>query len=485
MSSDSLKSQALHGTIWSFVERFSTQAVNFVLTIIMARLLTPNDYGLIGMLAIFISLSQVFIDGGFSTALVQRQDRTDEDFSTVFYINLSVSVVIYLILFLCAPLIANFYEQPLLVPITRVYSINLIINSLVAVNKTKLVIKVDFKTQSKISLLAAILSGIMGIVAALNDLGVWALVVQMLAQAVFNVIFSFWFVKWFPARVFSKDSFRKLFKFGSKLLVAQIISNIYSNIYNVVIGKKFTSSDLGFYTRAHQFALFAGGNISQILQRVTFPLLSQIQDDDKRLLDVYKKYLQLVTFIVFPLIMMMFGSAKPLILILLGDKWSGCIILLQIMSFSCLWDCVILSNLNLLYVKGRSDLILKLEIIKKSIAFFILVISMFFDLIIVCVGQAVYSLIALYLNTIYTKKILNYGFITQMKEILPWLMLSVAIGFEGFFICNALANEYLSFVTAVSVCAVTYIGIAFCLKFEPLNQIIILVKGKYKLWKKR
>ncbi|MBR4677201.1 MAG: lipopolysaccharide biosynthesis protein [Bacteroidales bacterium] len=480
MNFDNLKSQAIHGTIWSFVERFSTQAVHFALTIIMARLLTPNDYGLIGMLAIFISLSQVFIDGGFSTALVQRQDRTDEDFSTVFYINLSVSVVIYLILFFCAPLIADFYEQPLLVSITRVYSINLIINSLVAVNKTKLVIKVDFKTQSKISLLVAILSGVLGIVAALNDVGVWALVVQMLAQAVFNVIFSFWFVKWFPAKVFSKKSFRKLFKFGSKLLVAQIISNIYSNIYNVVIGKKFTSSDLGFYTRAHQFALFAGGNISQILQRVTFPLLSQIQDNDKRLLDVYKKYLQLVTFIVFPLIMIMFGSAKPLILILLGDKWSGCIILLQIMSFSCLWDCVILSNLNLLYVKGRSDLILKLEIIKKSIAFSILVISMFFDLIIVCVGQAVYSLIALYLNTIYTKKILNYGFITQMKEILPWLLLSFVIGGLGVIICNTIENEYLAMIFSVTACLITYFGVSFLLKFTPLNVAVELVKEKIK-----
>lgn len=479
MSFENLKTQAIRGTFWSSIERFSTQIVQFVLTIIMARLLTPNDYGLIGMLAIFISLSQVFIDGGFSTALVQRQDRTNEDFSTVFYINLSMSIFLYLILFFCAPLIAYFYKQPLLVPITRIYSLNLIINSLVAVNKTKLVINVDFKTQSKISLLAAILSGVLGILAALKGFGVWALVVQLLTQAVFNVIFSFWYVKWFPAKVFSIKSFKKLFKFGSKLLVAQIISSIYSNIYNVVIGKRFTSSDLGFYTRADHFAMFAGGNISQIIQRVSFPLLSQIQDDDQRLLNVYKKYLQVVTFIIFPLIMLVFGTAKPMVLILLGEKWRGCILLLQILCFKYMWECVIQSNLNLLYVKGRSDLVLKLEVIKKSIAFTILAITLFFDLTVICIGQVIYALIALYLNTIYTKKILNYGFITQIKEILPWLILSLAIGFEGFFICNFLENKYLAFSVAIIACITTYIGIAFLLKFEPLKEVVNLVKEKF------
>ncbi len=478
MSFENLKTQAIRGTFWSSIERFSTQIVQFVLTIIMARLLTPNDYGLIGMLAIFISLSQVFIDGGFSTALVQRQDRTNEDFSTVFYINLSMSIFLYLILFFCAPLIAYFYKQPLLVPITRIYSLNLIINSLVAVNKTKLVINVDFKTQSKISLLAAILSGVLGILAALKGFGVWALVVQLLTQAVFNVIFSFWYVKWFPAKVFSIKSFKKLFKFGSKLLVAQIISSIYSNIYNVVIGKRFTSSDLGFYTRADHFAMFAGGNISQIIQRVSFPLLSQIQDDDQRLLNVYKKYLQVVTFIIFPLIMLVFGTAKPMVLILLGEKWRGCILLLQILCFKYMWECVIQSNLNLLYVKGRSDLVLKLEVIKKSIAFTILAITLFFDLTVICIGQVIYALIALYLNTIYTKKILNYGFITQIKEILPWLILSLAIGFEGFFICNFLENKYLAFSVAIIACIITYIGIAFLLNFEPLKETVNLVNEK-------
>lgn len=480
MNSTDLKSQAIHGTIWSFVERFSTQAVQFVLTIIMARLLTPNDYGLIGMLAIFISLSQVFIDGGFSTALIQRQDRTNEDFSTVFYINLSMSFLIYLLLFFCAPFIADFYNEPLLVPITRVYAINLIINSLVAVNKTKLVINVDFKTQSKISLLSAILSGLFGIAAALNDFGVWALVVQMLTQAVFNAVFSFYFVKWFPGRFFSKESFQKLFKFGSKLLIAQIISNIYSNIYSVVIGKKFTSTDLGYYTRAYQFAYLAGGNIAQIIQRVTFPLLSQIQDDDQRLINVYKKYLQLITFIVFPITMLLFGTAKPLIWILLGDKWSESTCLLQIMCFAFLWECVILLNLNLLYVKGKSELILKLEVIKKSIAFSILVVTMFFDLTIVCIGQVVYSLIALYLNTIFTKKILDYGFIRQLKEILPWLLLSFVIGFEAFFICKIFENNYVSFITAMFACLGTYIGIAYLLKFGPMKEVVKLVKEKRK-----
>lgn len=377
---DDLRSKATKGVFWSAVERYSVQGVQFLLQLVIARILSPHDYGLIGMLTIFMALSQVFIDGGFSNALIQKKDRDENDYSTVFHINLGISLVAYILLFLGAPYIASFYNQPLLTSITRVYSLNLIINSLVAVNKVKLIIAIDFKTQSKISLSAAIISGVAGIVCAYMGLGVWALVVQMMLNSMLNVILSFYFVSWFPKLIFSTKSFKRLFKFGSKLLIASIISSIYSNIYNLVIGKRFPASTLGLYTRGQQFAFFAGTNVSGILQRVSFPILSEIQDDDKRLVSAYKKYIGISTWAAFPLILGLCGVAKPLIFVLLTEKWASCVPFLQILCFAVLWDCVTLVNLNLLYVKGRSDWVLKLEIVKKTIAFSILVFSMFFNM---------------------------------------------------------------------------------------------------------
>ena len=476
MSEPNLRNQALNGTIWSFVERFSVQIVRFLLTIVIARLLTPDDYGLIGMLAIFISLSQVFIDGGLSSALVQKQDRTKEDYSTVFYANLIVSLVIYVLLFVSAPWIAEFYEQPLLTPITRVYTLDLILNSLIAVHRTILVIKVDFKTQSKISLISIVFSGLLGIWTAWIGWGVWALVIQLISQTLLNIILSVWYVRWWPSWTFSMKSFRQLFSFGSRLMVAKTIHNVYTSVYNLVIGKRFTSADLGYYTKATEFTTFAGGNISQILQRVTFPILSQIQDDDKRLLAIYQKYIKIISFVVFPLIMLMFGTAKPMIQILLTDKWLDCVILLQILSFKCMWDCVIQTNINLLYVKGRSDYAMKLEIVKKIIAFTILAITMFFNLVIICIGQVVYTFISVYMNCYYTKKILGYSFWDQIKDILPWLLLSFFIGFESLFITMLISMPWISFVGSLLTGGITYIAISALFKFEPYIETYNLVK---------
>lgn len=243
--SNNIKSQTIKGVVWSTIERFSMQGVQFLLGIIMARLLTPDDYGLIGMIFVFISISQVFIDGGFTNALIQKKNRNETDFSTVFYINLIISILFYIILYITAPFIAQYYEQPLLTDLTRVYSINLILNSLVAVNRTKLMIAVDFKTQTKISFTAALISGIIGVSCAYLGYGVWAIVIQALVAASLNIILSFYFVKWIPLWTFSIESFKNLFSFGSKLLVSSLISNVYSNLYVFVIGKKFSAHSLG------------------------------------------------------------------------------------------------------------------------------------------------------------------------------------------------------------------------------------------------
>ena len=426
-----LKEKTVRGVAWSFVERFSVQGVTLILELIIARIVGPDNFGLIAMLAIFMSVSQVFIDGGFSSALIQRQQRSEADFSTVFYINIGISLVLYLLLFLSAPAIAAFFKQPILALVTRVYSLNLVINSLVAVNKTKLTIAVDFKTQSKISFLSALLSGLVGVGLALLGWGVWAIVWQTIVCALLNVILSFYYVKWYPRARFSSDSFHRLFSFGSKLLVANLISAVYAKIYDVVIGKKFSAAQLGLYSRADKFNQFASSNISGILQRVSFPILSEIQDDDSRLLGAYRKYLQMSALVVFPIIMGLCGIARPLIQILLGQEWMGCVPLLQILSFAYLWDCVVIVNLNLIYVKGHSDYVLRLEIIKKSIAFAILFATLPFGLTVISLGRVVYALVSFYLNTYYTRKLLDYGFFTQLRELAPLIFLAMIVAALG------------------------------------------------------
>ena len=470
-----LKQQTIQGVAWSFIERFSVQSIHFITNIIMARLLTPADYGLIGMLAIFMSLSQVFIDGGLSSALVQTKHRDEVDFSTVFYINFTISLFLYIILFFAASFIASFYNQPLLTSIIRVYALNLIINSLVAVNKTKLVIAVDFKTQSKISLITAVISGCLGIYFAYSGLGVWALVIQMLSAAVVNVIVSIYYVRWYPHQLFSWRSFRRLFRFSSKLLAATIISSIYSNLYTLIIGKRFSASSLGYYTRADQFAQFTGTNISGILTRVCFPVLSSIQDDDNRLLLAYRRYIQVTAFIMFPIILLLCGVAKPLVLVLLGDKWSESIPLLQILSLAYLFNGIVLINLNLLYVKGRSDLVLRLEFIKKSIAFTILIVSMFFGVKAICIGMVVYSLIGFYLNTIYTKKLLRYGFGNQIKDIWQYFVAGTCVYLTSRVIIYIVPINIVSLIAASLFGIMIFFMLCKFMKLQAYNEIITIV----------
>lgn len=473
--SDDLKSRTFRGVFWSFFERFSVQGVQFVLGIVLARLLLPSDYGIIAMLAIFMSISQVFIDGGFSSALIQCSDRTARDYSTVFYMNLGISLLCYAALYLGAPAIAAFYDQPLLVPVTRVYALNLVLNSLVAVHRVQLTIDLNFKVQSKISLGAAVLSGLAGIAAAWAGWGVWALVVQMLCSAAVNVLLSYYYVRWLPGWTFSGASFRKLFLFGSKLLAASLINSVYTNLYTLVIGKKFPPASLGVYTRADQFAQFTSTNIAGILSRVFFPVLSRFQDDDERLKRVYSKYIQLSAFLVFPLILGLCGVARPLILLLLTEKWSGSILLLQILCAGCLWTCITTINLNLLYVKGRSDLVLRLEVIKKSVALLILLATIPFGLIAICAGLSVYSFLAFYMNTYYTRKLLDYGFLRQLRELFPYLFLSLVVLAEALLLSRFVESHLLSLILSLLLCSATYIVLGYLLRVSALDELFQLV----------
>ena len=456
---DNLKSQAIKGVAWSMVETYSGQIVQFAISIVLARLLSPDEFGLIGMLAIFIGLSTVFIDGGFSSALIQRKDRSQHDLSTVFIINTAMAILVYAVLFVSAPWIADFYNQPILKSIVRIYGLTLIIGSLGSTSSVQLTVKLDFKTLTKISLVSAILSGFVGIGMAYAGFGVWALVYQSILSSLFRLVLLFIYVKWIPRTGFSRESFRSLFSFSSRLFTASIISSVYDNITGAVIGKQFNSAALAYYNRAAGFNSLVNSNVTSVLGKVSYPLLSQIQDDTQRLKSVYQRYIQMSAFLTFPALMLLCAMAKPLVLVLLGAKWEETIILLQILSFGVMTDGVIVSNLNLIRVKGRSDVILKLESLKKTIAFSILTVSILMDSVLaICVGKAVYGgIIALYLNTLYTKKLFDYGFAEQFREYSPYLIISFLMLALGLGVSSLISNSWIALMAGVPVCVFFYL----------------------------
>ena len=476
--SDSLRSKTVKGVVWSSIERFSTQGVQFLIMIIMARLLTPKDYGLIGMLAIFLAVAQSLIDSGFSQALIRKQDRTDVDNSTVFYFNIVVSSALYLILFIAAPFVADFYNQPELTSVMRVVCLGVILNSLAVVQRALLTVRIDFKTQAKASLSAAVISGCIGIVLAYCGFGVWSLVVQQLLNLSVNTLLLWIFSKWRPIAVFSWKSFHELFAFGSKLLASGLLDTMYRNIYPIVIGKLFSASSLGHYTRAQQFSEFPSSNVTGIIQRVTYPILCGIQDETERLEAVYRKFLKLSAFIIFPLMIGMSAVARPFIDIVLGTQWGFCGQLLQIICFAMMWYPIHAINLNLLQVKGRSDLFLRLEIIKKILGITVLCITAPFGLVVMCYGQIFNSIVALVINTYYTGKLINVGFIRQMKDLLPTILLSLTM-FGAILLVNGFIEVNMHrLVIGVLVGIIVYASGSYIFKFKELQTLFSLIKRK-------
>ena len=365
---DSLRHKTIHGVGWSFIDNISNSGITFLVGLVLARLLTPEEYGIMAMIAIFIAISNSIIDSGFSNALIRKTRIERVDYNTVFYFNLTVSILIYVLLHLAAPAISVFFKEPVLLAVIRVIGWVLIINALAIIPRTQFVRNVDFKTQTKVSLISSISSGVIGIGMALGGMGVWSLVGQQLSRQFLNTLFLWVYSKWHPVWEFSTESFKELFGFGSKLLLSGLLNTIYKNIYYIVIGRFYTSAQLGQYTRAEQFNMIFSSNLTSVVQRVSYPVLSSIQEEPERLREAYRKVIKITMLITFACMLGLAAVAKPLILILIGEKWLPAVYFLQIICFSGMLYPLHAINLNILQVKGRSDLFLKLEIIKKIIA---------------------------------------------------------------------------------------------------------------------
>lgn len=475
---DSLKNKTVKGIVWSSVERFSVQGIQFLVMIVMARLLTPKDYGLVGMVAIFIAVAQSLVDSGFSQALIRKQNRTETDNSTVFYFNIVVGILLYLVLFAIAPWVADFYNSPELTALMRVICLSVVFNSFVVVQRALLTVNIDFKTQAKASLTAAVVSGVIGIGMAYSGFSYWSIVAQQLVNLGLNTLLLWIFTRWRPRWIYSWGSFRELFTFGSKLMVSGLLDVVYRNMYLLVIGKVFTASSLGYYTRANQFAEFPSSNLTGIMQRVTYPVLCQIQDDDERLAQIYRRFLRLSAFLIFPLLVGLSAVAEPFVLLLLKEQWLFAATLLQIICFAMMWYPIHAINLNLLQVKGRSDLFLRLEIIKKAIAVLILCVTIPMGLIAMCVGQILSSLIALIINTNYTGKLIQVGFLRQMRDLLPTLLLSLSMWGVVYGITSCLSGIILQLIVGIVAGMVYYIALSALFHFPELKELYSIIRRK-------
>lgn len=445
---ETLKNRTIRGIIWSGVERFSIHGIHFLVTLVIARILDPKDFGLVGMLAIFIAVSQSFIDSGFSQALIRKQDRSEVDNCTVFYFNIVVSLFLYLLLFFVAPWVADFYEEPQLVELMRVLCLVIVINSFAVVQRAIYTASIDFKTQAKASLIAAVISGSVGIYLAITGYGVWTLIWQQLLNALINTFLLWAFSNWYPKLLYSWLSFRELFAFGSKLLASGLLDTIYRNMYTLVIGKVFSAANLGQYTQANHFVQLPSSNITGILQRVTYPVLCTLQDDNEKLRHNYRQLIRLSAFIVFPLMCILAGISYPLVEFLIGEKWHFAASMIIPLSFAGMWYPVHAINLNLLQVKGRSDLFLRLEIIKKIIGVVVLVLSIPFGLLFMCWSAIFTSILCLFINTYYTGKLINVGFIIQMRDLSGTLLVSLLVFIVCYFITRTIDNHLISFLSA-------------------------------------
>ncbi|MFQ2703034.1 lipopolysaccharide biosynthesis protein [Aeromonas caviae] len=462
-----LASKTKKGLQWSALERFLTQGIQLAITLYLARILGPTAFGLVGMLAVFIAIANVFVDSGFTSALIRKTDRTESDLVTAFYYNIAMAGLCYLALYVSAPFVADFYQQSELKSLLRVLGLTVLINSFTLIPRVKLNVAMDFKTQAKISVLSVLISGPTAIVLALNGYGVWALVTQTLLNASCATLLFNLFSPWLPRGYITKNSFSYLFSYGSKLLLSGLLDVTYNNLYQIIIGKKFSPAIVGQFSQANQLASVPTTTLTGIIQRVTFPLFSQLQGKPDRMTNAYRQTLKLSAMLIFPLIVGLGLIAKPLLTSLLGEQWQGAAALLTVLCLGYMLYPIHSINLNLLQVTGRSDLFLKLEVVKKVIGVSILLISIPYGVLAMCIGFTLTSYLALLLNTYYTAKLTHLSQWQQCKDILPiWLavVLAAALGYgTGLYFPQA----WLQIVINLGVALFVY-GLYLILAQKPL-----------------
>lgn len=425
---DNIRNNMFSGMFWTFLRQTSLQIFAFIEGIILARLLSPSDYGLLAMPAFFMAISGCFIDSGFATALVRKQNRTSIDYSTVFVTNVCMTAFFSLLLCICSPLIADFYNEPILIKIVCANAILLFLNSFLSIQNTRLTIKMDFKAQNLFRVITNITIGITVIICAFCGMGIWALVWPNFIMPFLNGYLYYRHDPWFPSFKFSWKVWREFFSYGSKLLASNLITTVFDNMYPLVVGKKFSATDLGYYSKAQGYAYLPSYTLQTIVGPVAFPVMCSISKDEHRLQEAYLRLVSLTCYLVFPIIIGLAVLAKPFIIILITNKWEPAIIYLQVLCFACMWNPFNVLSLDFFQVKGRSDLFLKLEILKKSMSILILIISIPFGLLVMCFGRVITANINTMINMYYIKKIAQIDYLRLLKHIIPSLLYASSMG---------------------------------------------------------
>lgn len=429
MHQESLKNKTIKGVGWSAADALFGQGVTFIVGLVLARLLSPDEYGLIGICLIFTTVLNGIVDSGFSNALIRKKNVTDEDYNTMFTTNMAISIVLYVLLFISAPFVSDFFHRIELIALVRVTGLILFLNALSITQVTILTKNIDFKTKTKASLVSAIISGVIGIAMAFMGYGVWSLVAQQLSKQLLYTLCLWVLNKWWPKFTFYNDSFKYMWGFGWKLLVSGILNNVWNQLYQVVIGRCYTSSTLGHYTRANECASIFSSNLTTIIQRVTFPVLSELQDDKKKLLVSYRKLIKVSMFVTVICMFALGAMAEPMIYSLIGPQWHQAATFLPFICITMSLYPLHAINLNMLQVQGRSDLFLYLEIVKKIITLIPIFIGAFVGVYWMLCASIFTGFIAFLLNSWFTGKFLNYSSWQQLKDVLPSYLIALFIGF--------------------------------------------------------
>lgn len=477
-SKNNLKQQTKKGLYWSFFNQFSNYGMQFCVGIVMARLLSPSDYGITALPGVFLAIAAVFQDSGMAGALIRKPEIEEKDYSTLFLYSIGMGILMYAALFFASPYIASYFETPVLIPLVRVTALTFLWGPITTVQYVILKRKLDFKTPTKISIATKIFSAIVGITMAYMGYGLWALVISGVLSGFLNLILIVWAVRWYPRTGWSNESFKYLWGYGNKMLASSLLETAYSNITPLFVAKYYSPADLGVYNRARNYAIMPSQNVTGVIQNVTFPVLSKMQDDDESLARNYRRMLKTTAFVVFPLMMLLAGLARPLILTMITAKWEACIILLQLLCFSLMWYPIHSINLNLLQVKGRTDLFFRLEVIKKIIGLSILVVTLPLGLVVFCIGGIISSLVCLAVNTYYTGKLINVGYLKQMRDLFPTLLLSLVL-FGVILALNQFISSYLlQILVGGTIGSLVYLGGAYLFKFDELNDVKYMLKRK-------
>lgn len=471
---EGLRTKAVSGVFWTFLQLFGKQGLGFFVSLALARILMPEDFGLIGMLSVFMSIGQSLMDGGLTQSIIREKTPTQQDYSTVFFVNLMGSLVMYLLMYVGAPYIAQFYRQEILIDIIRIYCLCFIINAFSAVQFTRLTKSMNFKMQMMITIPSFIIGGVCGLYFAYTGHGVWSLVYLALIQSAASTIQVWIRSRWTPSLTFDKERFVYHFNFGYKLTLSGLLNTVFSNIYTIIIGRFFSAAQVGFYNRASTLKSLPVTNISSALNKVTYPLFAEIQDDDVRLKRAYKQIMQMVLFIIAPVLLFLAALGEPFFRFILTEKWLPAVPYFQIMCCYGIFYPIHAYNLNIIKVKGRADLFLRLEIIKKIITVITLCVTVQFGIIVILWGGFVNSVLALFINSYYSGRFINYPFSEQLRDISLILALAVCVAGTIWSVDHIAATyvtpDILRLIIGGLIGLILYIGGSYVLKIDSLNQ---------------